>query len=284
VITSELVDIGLNLTNKRFDTDRSAVLQRARDTGIGHCIITGTSLKGSQHAVALCQELNSCFPGMLSATAGVHPHDADSVDDAVIHQLHHLIATNRSWIVAVGETGLDFNRNFSAREAQISALEKHIELAISCGLPLFLHERDAHTTQFEVLQGHSNNLPIGVIHCFTGDKSALRNYLDLGYYIGITGWVCDERRGEELQDLIRYIPLERLLIETDAPYLLPRTMRPKLRDGRNEPAFLPLVLEAVATYSDRSKEDIARYSAQNARHLFQLDNLPGAGALADQKE
>lgn len=269
-MTRQLIDIGLNLTNKRFHKDREEVLLRARQAGVNHCIVTGTSLEGSEQAVALCKSLSYQFPHMLSATAGVHPHEASTVDDSTMAALETLARENRDTVVAVGETGLDFNRNFSPPDVQITSFERHLDLANRLELPLFLHERDAHSTQIEILRQWQGRLR-GVIHCFTGDMTALTNYLDMGFYVGITGWVCDERRGLELQALVKTIPLNRLLVETDAPYLLPRTLRPKPKDGRNEPAFLGDVVNGIAQHSPHSADEIAEASTRNAMELFRLD-------------
>jgi TatD DNase family protein len=172
-------------------------------------------------------------------------------------------------VVAIGETGLDFNRNFSPPDRQIVSFEQHLELACRLKMPLFLHERDAHSTQLEILKPWESRVT-GVIHCFTGSLTALTNYLDMGFYVGITGWVCDERRGADLQSIIRHIPLDRLLVETDAPYLLPRTLRPRPKDGRNEPAFLPEVVQGIAAHTAYSYEEIARATTENAATLFGL--------------
>jgi len=268
-MAQQLVDIGLNLTNKRFHKDREEVLIRAQRAGVSRCILTGTSLEGSEQAVALCNSLSHQFPKMLTATAGVHPHEAATVDDETMSTLETLIKENRGTVVAVGETGLDFNRNFSPPDRQISSFERHLDLATRLELPLFLHERDAHSTQIEILH-HWRGKVSGVIHCFTSDITALTNYLDMGFYIGITGWVCDERRGLELQTLVKTIPLNRLLVETDAPYLLPRTLRPKPKDNRNEPAFLPEVVAEISRQSIYSLEEIAQASTANAKSLFRL--------------
>lgn len=269
-MTEPLVDIGLNLTNKRFYKDREEALLRARLAGVHRCILTGTSLEGSEQAIALCKSLSYQFPNMLTATVGVHPHEASSVDDATMSAIENLATENRGTVVAIGETGLDFNRNFSPPDRQITSFERHLELAHRLKMPLFLHERDAHSTQLEIVQPWEGRIT-GVIHCFTGNLTVLTNYLDMGFYIGITGWVCDERRGAELQSIIRHIPLDRLLIETDAPYLLPRTIRPRPKDSRNEPAFLPEVVQGIAAHTAYSYEEIARATTENAATLFGLE-------------
>ena len=265
-----LVDIGANLTNSRFARDTVEVLQRARDAGVEACLVTGTSLVGSIEAVALCHQLNEAFPGMLYATAGVHPHDASQCTAATIAGLASLIGDNRDVVVAVGETGLDFNRNFSTPQQQTSAFERQLELAMETGLPLFLHERDATSEQLRILSSAGSALPPGVAHCFTGERSAMEAYLELGLHIGITGWICDERRGQALQELVNEIPEHRLLVETDAPYLTPRTLRPRPKGGRNEPGFLPEVVATIAHCRSSDPGHIARVTTENARRLFKL--------------
>lgn len=269
-MTFPLVDIGVNLTNSRFDNDWQATLERASTAGVSHCIITGTSEKGSLDALELCRKLSGDFPTMLSCTVGVHPHEADNCNAETIPFLLDLARENPDLVVAIGETGLDFNRNFSTPVAQEKAFEAQLELAATLGLPLFLHERDAHQRQREILKAWRDHISAAVIHCFTGDRKSLFNYLDLDMHIGVTGWICDERRGLQLQRLVKEIPLQRLMIETDAPYLLPRSLKPKPKNGRNEPAFLPEVLKGIAANRPESEEEIAALTSENAMRFFGL--------------
>lgn len=268
---SELVDIGVNLTDKRFKGDIQGVLERAREAGVSHCIITGTSIATSETAITLCHSLADEFPGMLYTTAGIHPHEADQFTANDINTLAQLIQEHPSTVVAIGETGLDFNRNFSTPKAQETAFEAHLEMAGNLGLPLFLHERDAFTRQHEILRTYRDHIQDAVIHCFTGSRKSLYAYLDLDLHIGITGWVCDERRGAELQRLVSDIPASRLMLETDAPYLLPRTLKPKPKSSRNEPAYLTEILRMVAHLRDCGPTELAHTTSQNARRFFQLD-------------
>lgn len=273
LLTSEapLVDIGVNLGNKAFAADLEAVLDRAMDANVRNLVITGTSERESEHAVELCQGFAEQYPGMLYSTCGVHPHDAKTFSSDTLHHLRALAA--ESCVVAIGETGLDFNRNFSSPTHQERAFTAQLELAAELRLPVFMHERDAHQRQFEILRDYRDHLAGAVIHCFTGEREALFNYLDLDLYIGITGWVCDERRGQPLQALVRHIPPHRLLLETDAPYLLPRTLQPKPKERRNEPAYLPWVLEEVARCREEAALQLARQTSINARELFRLDGI-----------
>lgn len=259
-----LVDIGANLTNRSFRNDLDAVLERAFDAGVQEILVTGTDEESSLQAAQLAEQ----HPGRLYATAGVHPHDADAFTRETEQALSSLLDT--AAVVAVGETGLDFNRNYSAPDAQIKAFETQLELACQTRLPVFLHERDAFQRQSEMLMEFRHRLSGAVSHCFTGSRKALYGYLDLDLYIGITGWICDERRGAHLKELVREIPANRLLLETDAPYLLPRTLEPRPRDRRNEPAFLTEVLRVVAACVNKLPEQLAAETTANARRLFRL--------------
>lgn len=263
-----LIDIGLNLGNRQFADDTNAVLQRARDAGVSACILTGTSLEESEQVIGLCERYAGDFPGMLYCTVGVHPHHADEYGRDTSPLLREL-AGHRA-VRAIGETGLDFNRNYTPRPVQEKAFTAQLELAAQCRLPVFMHERDASERQYDILRDYRDHLVDGVIHCFTGSKEALFRYLDMDLYIGITGWICDERRGQELQRLVKSIPLDRLMIETDAPYLLPRNIEPKPGGKRNEPAFLPWVLDKVAHCREETALDIANATRANTERFFQL--------------
>jgi len=204
----------------------------------------------------------------------VHPHDAKNWNPDTKAEIKRLLASN--CVVSVGETGLDFNRNFSSREEQINAFRAQIELACEHSKPLFLHERDAFKDQVEILSDYlssplpqSLKMPKAVIHCFTGTQQALETYLDMGFYIGITGWVCDERRGKELASIVQHIPLDRLMIETDAPYLLPRNM-PKQKSRVNVPSNLIWVVKKLAECYQKEEKEIIEATVKNTKHFFQL--------------
>lgn len=267
----ELVDIGVNLTHRSFANDRPAVLERARAAGVRTLILTGTSVAHSREALALAQQ----HPGALYATAGIHPHDAKNGGPAALRELREL--ASRPQVVAVGECGLDFNRNFSPPEVQKQVFAAQVELALELHKPLFLHERDAHQAFVAVLDrsagpGGSLAVPV-VVHCFTGSRSSLDAYLSRGCFIGITGWVCDERRGRELQQLLKHIPLERLMLETDAPFLAPRDLSPKPANGRNEPAALAHIAAVVARCMGQPLVNVAAATTANARRFFGLDRI-----------
>lgn len=263
-MTVSLIDIGANLTHDSFDSDRNQVIQRAVDAGVDRFILTGSSAQGSRDAVDLARQ----SPGRLFATAGVHPHHASEYSDEVHRILSDL--TRQNAVVAVGECGLDFYRNFSPAKQQKNAFVRQLDLAESCRKPLFLHQRDAHEDFVSLLRPRIESLPQAVAHCFTGDATMLNDYLEMGLFIGITGWICDERRGSHLRDLIPQIPADRLMIETDAPYLLPRTLSPRPKTRRNEPAYLQEVLRVVAESAGRSIDDVARETTDNAERFFNL--------------
>lgn len=259
-----LVDIGANLTHSAFEHDFKAVIAEAQTAGVQHIMLTGTDLESSQASFDFSQR----NPKLFSSTAGFHPHVAQQVTAEHLAVIEKLLAQDK--VVAVGETGLDFNRNFSDPDSQLAVFEEHLQIASRVNKPLFLHQREAHKPFFERLSAYRDELVGGVVHCFTDTRSALRDYLDLDMYIGITGWVCDERRGKDLQDIVSYIPQEKLLIETDAPYLLPRTLRPKPKSRRNEPKYLTEVLRILAECRNEDVNKLASATAINARRLFAL--------------
>lgn len=265
----ELVDIGSNLTHESFAADREAVLARAVAAGVTRQVVTGADLQGSVAAANLAGE----HDGMLWSTAGVHPHHARGFDPSQRSGFLELLA--RPQVVAVGECGLDYYRDLSPRDAQRRAFQAQLEIAVQAAKPVFLHQRDAHADFVAILADYAAALAGGVAHCFTGGIGELEAYLSLGLSIGITGWLCDDRRAGSLRASLPRIPAERLLIETDAPYLLPRTLVPAPRSRRNEPAFLPHIALAVAGRRGVTPEAIADTTTRNAVRLFGLER-PGA--------
>ncbi|MBB5207723.1 TatD family hydrolase [Chiayiivirga flava] len=260
----QLIDIGANLTHETFDGDRDAVLQRARDAGVAQIVVTGASREHSPKALALARQ----HPGFLFATAGVHPHHATEYTEECDAELRALLAHPE--VVAVGECGLDYFRDFSPRPAQRRAFERQLQIAVDTGKPLFLHQRDAHDDFVAVMKNFDGRIGPAVVHCFTGGRRELFECLDRDWFIGITGWLCDERRGAHLRELVRHIPADRLMIETDAPYLLPRTLRPMPKDRRNEPMHLPHIAEELARDRGESIEAAAASTTSNARAFFRL--------------
>jgi TatD DNase family protein len=264
----ELVDIGANLTHESFNADRDAVLARARAAGVAQMVVTGASREHSPKALALAL----AHPGLLFATAGVHPHHAVEYTEECDREMRALLLHPE--VVAVGETGLDYFRDFSPRPAQRRAFERQLDIAADTGKPLFLHQRDAHDDFVAIMRGFEGRIGAAVVHCFTGGRRELFECLDRDWHIGITGWLCDERRGAHLRELVPSIPANRLMVETDAPYLLPRTLSPMPKDRRNEPAFLPHIVEELAR--DR-REDVAVTAAATtatARSFFRLPAAP----------
>lgn len=259
-----LIDIGANLTHSSFADDLDAVLARALDAGVARIVITGSSDQSNIDAA----ELAASYPGRLYSTAGVHPHQAADYTDASDELIRSLLM--RDEVLAVGECGLDYYRNYSPRAAQIEAFRSQLDIAADTGMPVFLHQRDAHDDFVAILGPALSRISRAVAHCFTGDAAALREYLAMGLWIGITGWICDERRGAHLQQLVAEIPDERLLLETDAPYLLPRTLTPRPVSRRNEPAYLGEVLRAVATARGQSEQHVAAITTANAQRFFSM--------------
>jgi TatD DNase family protein len=265
---NQLIDIGANLTHESFEADLSAVIDRASEAGVTGQIITGADVAGSHRALKIAKE----HPGTLWSTSGVHPHYANDYK-ALTNDILKKIA-DADEVVAMGEMGLDFFRNFSSTQNQELAFESQLQIAVDNGKPVFLHQRDAHASFVAILKNNINHLSGGVAHCFTGNKEQMHTYLDMGLYIGITGWICDERRGNELQQAIASLPLDRVLLETDAPYLLPRDLskaQKKFISGRrNEPALLPHVLLATASHMDCDPVLLAKHTTENAKKLFNI--------------
>ncbi|MFN0246062.1 MAG: TatD family hydrolase [Kofleriaceae bacterium] len=257
-----MIDIGVNLAHRQFASDRDAVIDNAIAVGVSAMILTGTSEANSGES----QKLAARRPGVLFSTAGIHPHGASACDAGTIDRMRSL--AKLPGVVAIGECGLDFNRDFSPRPVQETWFAAQLALAGELGLPVFLHERDAHERFLAILREHMPHLVDAVVHCFTGGPKELDVYLELGAHIGITGWICDDRRGLDLRTLTAKIPLDRLMIETDAPFLAPRDVRPKIT--RNEPKHLPHVLAAVAKERGETIDAVAASTTATARRVFRL--------------
>ncbi|TBR09737.1 MAG: hydrolase TatD [Lysobacter sp.] len=260
----ELIDIGANLTHDSFDHDRDDVLQRARDAGVAQMVITGASREHSPKALQLAQ----AHPGFLFSTAGVHPHHAVEYTAECDAQMRALLAHDE--VVAVGECGLDYFRDFSPRPAQRRAFELQLQIAVETGKPLFLHQRDAHDDFIAIMKNVEGRIGPAVVHCFTGTREEAFAYLDRDWHIGITGWLCDERRGQHLREIVPHIPGDRLMVETDAPYLLPRTLKPLPKDRRNEPAFLAHIVDELARDRGEGLMTTAAATTTTARAFFRL--------------
>lgn len=240
-------------------------------------VVVGCSVRDSKVAAAICDE-HQDYP--LYFTAGVHPHNAKNCTSSTIDELTEILRHPRC--VAVGECGLDYNRNYSPPDVQREWFDKQVKLSVELHKPLLLHCRDAHTDFMQILSRHRppcTSRRAAVVHCFTGTAAELKDYLAAEMYIGITGWICDdrpERGGAELASLLSLIPPHRMMLETDGPYLTPRNIKPsKARPGRNEPALLPYVLAAAAEALDKSPEEVADSTTAVAQEVFWMDlDLP----------
>lgn len=259
-----MVDIGANLTHTLFKTDLADVVSRSFDSGLMSIIITGTSITGSEEAVQICEKFKKY---KIYCTVGIHPHDSKHYNLNADDDLRSLIQKNKC-VKAVGETGLDFFRDRSPRDAQISSFEGHIKIAISFNLPLFLHERAAHEKMIEILDKYKGKLGNVVIHCFTGNAEQALNYIKRGFYIGVTGWIFDERRNQGLLEALPHIPLDRLMIETDSPFLSPNR-----KDNRNVPSNVLKVANKIGRILGKTEREIVSLTTQNANRFFALEHF-----------
>jgi TatD DNase family protein len=254
------IDIGANLTDDSFVSDRDEVISNAFAVGVSTMIVTGSD---ERHSAEACR-LSAQYPNKLFATAGVHPHYVKECHKNTIGNLRKLAPE----VKAIGECGLDYFRDISPRSIQKIWFEKQLELAIELGLPVFLHQRDAHKDFFPLIKKYQPQLKNIVVHCFTGTKEELHDYLSIDCYIGLTGWICDERRGLHLHGIVKDIPQDRIMIETDSPYLLPRDLKPKPKSRRNEPKFLPHICKVIAHYRGEATDQLAQNSSHNAKVFF----------------
>ncbi len=253
-------DIGLNLFCRQFSEPEKVILD-AEEAGV-ICILTGTDRKENKKIDRFIREHKAY------GTAGIHPHNADAAKQEDFELIEKLVTENKK-IVAIGECGLDYDRMFSTRDNQVRCLEKHIVLAEKLNKPLFLHERSAAEDFVCRFKKHPDICNRSVIHCFTGNIEQLDKYLSMGFSIGITGWICDDRRGKELQEAVRIIPLDRILIETDAPYLTPRNV-PGL--GRtNIPQNISYIARDLARYMKVSEEELTEYARKNTERIFHIE-------------
>lgn len=264
-----MIDIGANLASSSFSNDLDDVLDRAKRAGIEKIIVTGSCFESNHTSLQLAHQHRN----FLYSTAGLHPHHANQWNKEVEIQIKSLI--NDELVVAIGEAGLDYNRNFSEPEQQRRVFTEILEIASKSSKPLFLHQRDAHSDFYGLLRAYQSVCTRSVVHCFTDTENSLRAFLDLGCYIGITGWLCDKNRGENLRDIVRYIPLDRLLIESDAPYLMPhrdKLKRTMAQKNRNEPHTLGHVVKQLAMSLGTTDKAIVDATTQNAITLFNLND------------
>ncbi len=259
-MTIKYYDIGLNLFCRQFP-DPEAVIREAEKAGVC-CVLTGTDPRENRKIHEFTRN------HQVFGTAGIHPHNADSARQEDFQEIERLAAHNPR-IVAVGECGLDFDRMFSTKENQIRCLEKHIVLAEKLNKPLFLHERSAAEEFVRRFKKHAGICSRSVVHCFTGNRAVLEKYLSMGFYIGITGWICDDRRAKDLREAVKDIPLDRILIETDAPYLTPRNVPGLART--NVPGNIVYVARELAGYMDVPEEELIRRAKENTERIFSIN-------------
>ena len=279
-----LVDVGVNLLNGQFRRDTEAILSRAQAAGVKDLLVIATDLESSAEAIAIVEARG------LRCTAGVHPHDAKEVTSGWQQRLKELAQHPR--VCAVGETGLDFNRNYSPPEQQLEVFSEQISIAQDIDKPLYVHDRESRGELLNLLTA-AGTLPPVLVHCFTGTPAELDAYLSADFHIGITGWVTDPKRGETLRQLVPQIPLERLLIETDAPFLRPFNVPAdwlgqhglsSRHKRRCEPAMLPYVLECLAQLRDEPAAEIAAATTANAHRLFGVGQPAGREISAPDRQ
>lgn len=263
-MNEQIIDIGVNFMHRQFDIDREEILKSSIDLNIFPLIMTGTNIKESKKASFYAES----HKGYLYSTAGVHPHDTKLCNENTIKELKNLL--KKPHVCAVGECGLDYDRDFSPRDIQRKWFEEQVKLAVELDKPLFLHEREAFQDFKNILLKYKSICSKSVVHCFTGKEQELKEYLSLGCYIGITGWICDERRGKHLRSLINSIPIDKLMIETDAPFLIPRNMDNGFKTRRNEPIYLRHILNDIAKCLKKDSDELAKITTQNAKKFFNL--------------
>ncbi|MEK6715652.1 MAG: TatD family hydrolase [Candidatus Omnitrophota bacterium] len=254
-----LIDTHCHLDFPEFDADREGVMARAKEAHVEYIINVGSSLENSRAAVKLSQEFTAVF-----ASAGIHPHDAKDFSEAAFNEIKEL-AKNNTKVIAIGEVGLDFYRNLSPKEIQEEAFRKFIGLAKERNLSLIFHCRQAQADFLRILKEESFPQMRGVVHCFSGDEIFLTACLDLGFYVSFTCNIT-YKKADNLRQILKVTPLDRLLLETDAPYLSPEGFRGK----RNEPMQIKLLAEETSKIRQVSFKDVSEITTNNARILFGL--------------
>jgi TatD DNase family protein len=255
-----LIDSHAHIQGKEYVGETEAVLERARQAGVEQIIVVGGAGDMSSNTTAVA--LADSFPGVY-ATVGMHPHDAKDVGTEELARLKELAAHPK--VIAVGETGLDYYYNHSPRDVQSRVFTRFVQMARETDLPIVVHERDAARDCAELLRSEGSGKVRGVIHCFTGDYAAARDYLELGFYISLSG-IITFKNADALRSVVQRVPLDRMLVETDSPYLTPVPHRGK----RNEPAYVRWVAETIAKIKTISIEDVARTTTRNVQDLFKI--------------
>lgn len=260
----KLFDTHCHLNDMVYDKDIDTVIERAHDAGVAACMIVGTDKTSSIKAVALAKSTNNIY-----ASVGIHPHEAQSCSESILECLIKLAENPK--VCAWGEIGLDFNRMYSPQDDQEKWFIRQLEIADKCNLTVIFHERDSKGRLLEIVKSWHKKEKKGVVHCFSGNRTELEQYINLGLYIGITGILTLKKRGADLRKLVRLIPLERILIETDAPYLTPAPEKNRTR--RNEPAFVRTVLLKLAEVRNEDPEYLASVTWENSCRLFNLKKV-----------
>jgi TatD DNase family protein len=250
-----LADSHAHLEMNDFDRDRDDVIRRAEDAGVDLIITVGTTLDECRKAVSIADRNKSVY-----AAIGIHPHEVKDIDERTYENLKHLAKMDK--VVAFGEIGLDFFRNLSPKDVQVRRFGEQLELANDIGLPIIIHDRDAHQETLKMLEGWKGSHR-GVFHCFSGDYRMAAKCLDMGFFISIPGAVTFGK-SEKLQEVVRRIPITGILVETDAPYLTPHPYRGK----RNEPAFVIHTAKKIAEIKQLSLEELAGVTYENTKNVF----------------
>ena len=257
---TKLFDIACNFISERFDSDLDDVISSAISKNVDKFLVVSAELDDTKKI----QEIKCKYPENCLITLGVHPHHAKTFNDKSSMIMDTYIKDINP--NSIGETGLDFFRNISSYDEQIYAFNEQIKLAIKFNKPLFLHQRESHEDFIKVLKNYTADLPPCVVHCFTGTQDELDAYLELDFFIGLTGWICDERRNKDLRSSIKNIPLDKLMIETDCPYLIPRNL--KTKNNRNEPKYLPHIANEISLLMDIPSDEIISRTYNNSIKFF----------------
>ncbi len=260
----EIADIACNFTSERFDKDLDKVIDTAITNKINKFGLICSRLSDLNKLLKIYDQ----YSKNMFFTIGTHPHHANEINDDYLKKLIDAVKKNNPH--AIGETGLDFFRNLSTYEEQIFAFEEQIKIAIDMNKPLFLHQRDSHDDFIKILRKYSSDINKAVVHCFTGTQQQLDDYLELDCYIGVTGWICDAKRNVELRKTIKNIPLERLVIETDCPYLIPKNLPDKPKNNRNEPSNLNHIVNEITKLMDIDKDILRKQTFRNTKSFFDI--------------
>ena len=259
-----LADSCFNINHESFKNDLGDILDAANNVGVEYFFCPASKEKEIEDLI----NLSESYQKNIFCSIGIHPHNASDLKPNTIENLKKYLGNQH--VKAIGEIGLDYYRNFQSPEIQKKCFNAFLELASTNQYPVFLHHREAFSDFYPMVKNCIGEVPDSIVHCFTGTKSELKKFLDLGLYIGITGWICDPKRGVDLREIIKYIPLDRLLIETDAPYLVPKNMVNKPRNNRNEPLFLEHIANDISELLNIDKALLAEETTNNFKKLFRI--------------